>query len=257
VHHRPNRSASRAAVAASAIALLMALPTAALAQSANTLQGSLEELNDSGGSGSASVTFDGDQATVEITSSGLLDGSPHAMHIHNLETGTPECPTLDADEDGDGLVNTVEGQPSYGPINVSLTTEGDVSADSGLAVERFPATGDIDYSRTFSLPDGVSADGLGDQFVIVQHGVDVNGSGQYDGDQMSELNPELPLEATLPATCGVLTVSQMGATPQGGVATGGGGTADRGPDAGLVALGLAAVALAGLVVRSRRASAQL
>ncbi len=121
-----------------------------LAQSANTMQGSLEELNDSGESGSASVTFDGDQATVEITSSGLLDGSPHAMHIHDLETGTSECPTLDADEDGDGLVNTVEGQPSYGPINVSLTTEGDVSADSALAVERFPATGDIDYSRTFS-----------------------------------------------------------------------------------------------------------
>lgn len=232
---------------------LMAVPTAAMAQSPSTFQGDLDPLNDSGASGTATVMLNGQEATVEITSSGLLDGSPHAQHIHDLETGMSECPTLDADGNGDGLISTPEGQPSYGPIHVSLTTEGDVSADSALAIERFPTTGEMDYSRTFTLPEGVSVDSLGDEFAIVQHGVDVNDSGQYDGDAMSELDPELPLEATLPATCGVITMTQMGAMPEGGVATGGGGTADQGPVAALLAFGLGVIVMGGgLAVRSRR-----
>ena len=233
---------------------LLAFPTAAMAQSPSTFQGDLDTINDSGASGTATVMLNGQEATVEITTSGLLDGSPHAQHIHDLETGMSECPTLDADSSGDGLISTPEGQPSYGPIHVSLTTEGDVSADSALAIERFPTTGEMDYSRTFTLPEGVSVDSLGDQFAIVQHGVDVNNSGQYDGDAMSELNPDLPLEATLPATCGIITVSQMGAMPEGGVATGGGGMADQGPDAALL-FGLGVVVMGGgLAIRNRRAS---
>ncbi len=39
------------------------------------------------------------------------------------------------------------------------------------------------------------------EFHIVQHGVDLNGNGVYDGP-VSDLG--VPLEAELPATCGVI-----------------------------------------------------
>jgi hypothetical protein len=42
-----------------------------------------------------------------------------------------------------------------------------------------------------------------EDFAIVQHGVDLNGNGVYDG-VASDLDPSVPLEATLPANCGAI-----------------------------------------------------
>jgi hypothetical protein len=162
----------------------------------------LAMMNESGGSGSATATLNGDQLTINIHATGLTPNAPHAQHLHI--GGTNTCPAASADTNGDGLVSTTEGAPSYGPIKVSLTTTGDVSDASGLAVDRFPkadANGTLDYNRTFALPAGVTAADLM-KAVVVQHGVDVDKSGTYDGAAKSELDPSLPLEATLPADCG-------------------------------------------------------
>jgi hypothetical protein len=118
-----------------------------------------------------------------------------------------ECPTLAA-SGRDNLITTAEGQPSYGPIQVSLTTRGDTSPASALAVDRFPvakySVGFLRYERTFSVPDSVRKN-LG-KFAIVQHGVDLNHNGRYDFKSAgrSELDPSLPQEATIPANCGVI-----------------------------------------------------
>ena len=90
---------------------------------------------------------------------------------------------------------------------MSLTTEGDVSAASGLAVERFPvasADGTISYSRTFQLRVGVNPGDIGSG-VIVQHGISelFADPTQYDGEPRSSIMPELPIEITIPADCGV------------------------------------------------------
>jgi hypothetical protein len=118
-----------------------------------------------------------------------------------------ECPTILNDQNGDNLVNTTEGEPSYGPILTSFTTEGDTSPESGLAVDRFPVAnedGTLTYGRTFEVPTNV-ADRLGD-FAVVQHGVDLNGNGVYDFEAAgaSDLDPNLPQEATIPANCGTI-----------------------------------------------------
>ena len=186
---------------------LSAVP--ALAQgTGQTFTADLNPLNTSGSSGTATVVVNGNQVTVTIEASGLSPNLPHAQHIHI--GGQNICPTDAADDDGDGLINTVEGQPFYGPVQVSLTTEGDVSADSGLAVERFPvadADGTLSYSRTFPLPDGVSAEDI-PAGVIVQHGISelFEDPTQYDGEPRSSLNPDLPLEATIPTNCGELVL---------------------------------------------------
>ena len=104
-------------------------------------------------------------------------------------------------------MNTTEGEPSYGPILTSFTTEGDTSPESGLAVDRFPVAnedGTLTYDRTFGVPANV-ADRLG-EFAVFQHGVDVNGNGVYDEEAAgpSDLDPSLLQEATIPANCGVI-----------------------------------------------------
>jgi hypothetical protein len=153
------------------------------------------------------LALEGDKLNTDIASEGLAPNLPHAQHIHGLEQALSECPSLAADLNGDGLVNTTEGQPSYGPILTSLTTEGDTSPDSALAVDRFPVAnedGTLTYDRTFGVPTNV-ADRLG-EFAIVQHGVDLNGNGVYDEGAAgpSDLDPSLPQEATIPANCGVI-----------------------------------------------------
>ena len=200
-------------------ALSLMLASVAFAQGGSKdkqkFRAELEPLNGSGASGHAKLTLKGDDLKTKIKSHGLAPNLPHAQHIHGFKQAVSECPTLAADEDGDGLVNTLEGVPSYGPILVSLTTRGDTSPDSGLAVDRFPVANDagrVNYVRRFeieSIPDGLTsaeiAKGLG-RFHIVQHGVDLNGNGKYDFEAAgaSELDPSLPQEATIPANCGVI-----------------------------------------------------
>jgi hypothetical protein len=167
----------------------------------------LNPLNRSGDNGVAKLALEGRKLTTKINSHGMAPKLPHAQHIHGFKQALSECPTLAADDNGDRLVNTVEGLPSYGPIRVSFTTRGDTSAASGLAVSRFPvadADGDLHYKRTFSVPQGVSQN-LG-KMAIVQHGVDLNGNGKYDfrAAGKSELDPSLPQEATIPANCGLI-----------------------------------------------------
>ena len=186
-------------------AAYLSLAPAAFAQ--DMFQADLAPLNNSGASGTANLALEGDQLTTDIASEGLAPGLPHAQHIHGLEQAMSECPTILNDQNGDNLVNTTEGEPSYGPILTSFTTEGDTSPESGLAVDRFPVAdenGNLTYDRTFGVPTNV-ADRLG-EFAIVQHGVDLNGNGVYDEEAAgpSDLDPSLPQEATIPANCGVI-----------------------------------------------------
>lgn len=244
-----------------------ALPTVAIAAAAFPLmtmtaasaatgsyQADLGALNDSGVTGTGTVTFDGDQATVTVDATGLLAGSPHAQHFHIGAQGV--CPPADADESGDGIISTVEGQPFYGEIGTSLTTEGDTSPDSALAVERFPTAegGTLTYERTFAVDANVQDAFEAGTAVLVVHGIDPDGSGAYDGEAMSELNPDLPLEATAPAACGPFAASQMGQMPAGGADTGAGSTSgiEHEVALGVGALATAGAAAAGAVAYRRR-----
>ena len=189
-------------------ALSMTLASVAFAQGAaqNKFRAELNPLNRSGASGLANLAKGHGKLNVNIHSEGMAPELPHAQHIHGMAQAISECPTLANDQNNDGRITTVEGLPSYGPIRVSFTTTGDTSKASGLAVDRFPvasADGEISYSRTFDASRKVRQN-LGD-FAIVQHGVDLNGNGEYDFSAgVSDLDPSLPQEATIPANCGVI-----------------------------------------------------
>ena len=161
------------------------------------------------GSGHAEVEINGKGQIdeFELRADGLLAGAPHAAHVHFGEEARNECPTLADDTNGNGRLTTTEGLPAYGPIVLSLTTSGDTSPASALAVDRFPASGGFDYERNGHFPtdDGVAEAIAAGKGVVVIHGVDYNDNGVYDFEAgASELDPSLPTEATDPAMCGVL-----------------------------------------------------
>ena len=246
------------AIAAAAFPLLAVSTASAAHEGSTSYQASLGTLNQSGVTGTGMVTLDGNTATVMIEASGLLAGAPHAQHFHIGAQGS--CPTDAANTDGDAFLSTTEGAPFYGAIGTSLTLDGDTSPDSGLAVDRFPTAegGSINYNRTFEVSDDVYKAFEAGTAVIVLHGFDENGSGTYDGDVKSDLDPSLPQEATAPVACGALNVAQMGTAPSGGAETGAGGTAGIENQAAIGVGALAAVgaAAAGAVAYRRRQADQ-
>jgi hypothetical protein len=163
-------------------------------------------------SGIAYLVRRGDRLTGVIYATGLSPNLPHAMHIHGREQAAAECPGIDRDVNGDGLVDTLEGIVDYGPILVSFTTSGGTGGNllpDGLDLSRFPVAnraGMVVYTRTFSIPMSV-AERLGELHIVV-HGADLNGNGRYDGavSSLSTLvGAPVPLEAELPVACGPIT----------------------------------------------------
>lgn len=116
------------------------------------------------------------------------------------------------DTDGDGFVSVLEGVPFYGGIAYSLTTEGDASPGSALALDRFPVAderGVYTYTRTFMLDEGENDP---ENFHVVVHGIDLNNNGVYDGEKESSIAPGVPFEATVPSACGVVEMNGKSGT---------------------------------------------
>lgn len=142
----------------------------------------LDPLNNSGVSGHATLRLEGNHLTVKIYAEGLEANASHPQHIHGLENNeNATCPTLSADENGNGLIEIGEGLPFYGPVLLPLEPFSNA------------ADGTIDYEHTFILGEGetISYRDLKSlqNRVIVLHGMTVN--GEY--------------MASLPVACGQIT----------------------------------------------------
>lgn len=253
-----NISRTFLAAPAVGIAALLLTGAPALASSADTgsVMGELTPvpLNDAPGSGSAMIEVDGTTVSFTLAYEGLLADAPHAAHIHYSDDVSNTCPTADLDGDDSGTLNTTETAAAYGGIIVSLTTEGDTSPDSGLAVDRFGVGDDVSYSRgDVEVTAEVAEDILSGESAVVVHGVDHDGSGAYDGDTVSDLDPALPTEATDPALCGIVQASQMDDMPAGGVDTG--QAAVGGADLAVAGGGAAALLAGGALLIARRRTA--
>jgi hypothetical protein len=232
-----------------------------------TVSATLTQLNKSGASGTVSLTATDDgRLTVVIHSKGMVPGQPHAQHIHGSVGGHSAhfmCPTLASDKDGDGILTNEEAVGEYGAIYLSLTTRGDVSAGSALALDRMPvadANGNVNYRRTFTaaqVPDAL-LDHLSEVHVV-QHGIDANNNDKYDLEGLGESTfakslgfPGVPEEATDPASCGVIMGAAAPAPPHGGVATGDGTAAVGSGSTALTLLGVLLLALSAAVIAARR-----
>lgn len=184
-------------------------PSSSGRTSAEHLHAHLNPLNNSGTRGNADVVVSGRRAHVDLDAFGLARNLPHAEHLHFGEDARHECPSVFDDSNGDFRLTTSEGAPAYGPVVTSLTTSGDTSPDSTLAVDRFPTApeGAIHYDRRITFSSAAVARAIRNgKGVVVIHGIDYNNNGEYDFASAgpSDLDPNLPAEATDPALCGVL-----------------------------------------------------
>lgn len=146
---------------------------------------------------------------VTVRAEGLAPGLPHAMHLHGFEGEMDQgCPGPDA-AGGDGVVTVLDGVPFYGGILASLTTTGDTSDASALALDRFPVAdknGSLKYTRTF---ENEAAHANAGTVQVVVHGIDFDGNGEYAlnpddpfASRDSSLSAAIPLETTVPVLCG-------------------------------------------------------
>jgi len=160
------------------------------------------------GSGTATVRLQGDTATVRLDTIGLLNGSPHLAHIHGLGLGT--CPTAANARlhSGHRSISTGDAIRLYGSTLTSFTQWGSTSGavPTNIDMNRYPASGNIRYTRTVTVSRLV-ADLIRDRnAVIVVHGIDYDYNHVYDFAALgvSDLDKTLPGEATAPALCGPL-----------------------------------------------------
>lgn len=186
---------SGVAVVAAAGLLLVAKPASAtpLYYVAN-----LTPLNNSGVYATINLTLDGTKLTVTEHATGLEPNMPHPQHIHGLlgaAAPMTALATAASDTDKDGFVELAEGQVSYGPILI------DLSSPPGGAVADFPTApgGVIDFSQIYDLTNssifdtGITASDISPltNREIVIHGMtvaagigmgtpgEVNGTGGY------------------------------------------------------------------------------
>lgn len=240
-------------------ALAMAGAPAMAHDGAQHYQSTLGQINGSSASGTITVDVTGNQAHAVLKVSGLAPTFndapyPHVQHIHGGAQGV--CPAPGADANGDGVISTTEGNPSYGEIVTTLSTKGDTSPAAGLDLKVAGQGASYTVDRTFELNAETKAALEAGTAVVVVHGLDPATLSKEAQAAKSDLVPSLPLAATSPALCGTLQAGQM-AMPVGGADTGVGQATTN--DAGALALGgglvLAAAAAGTYVVRRRNASA--
>jgi hypothetical protein len=181
--------------------------------------------NNVNGSGTATMRLNGRSLKISIDTARLLNGSPHALHIHAGGKGT--CPDASAASlhNGHRSIATHAGVPFYGPAVESLTTRGDTSLKSLVAFNRYPNGSNVKYRRTITVTPVVAAYIRKNNAVVVVHGIDYNHNGVYDGVlERSDLDRSLPGESTAPALCGPLVAQKRPKTA--------GKTAQVGPRSG-------------------------
>lgn len=137
----------------------------------------LAALNDSGVTGTVTMTRKGDILTVSVTLAGATPNQQHMQHIHGSHDTTATCPPASA-ATADGIITLAAGTPYYGPV--ALPLEPTPTAD---------ATGKISWTDSYAL------DSAYDYAVapLTQHVVLIHGMMYYGA-----------YDQVMPAACGTI-----------------------------------------------------
>ena len=164
----------------------------------------LDPLNNSGAEGAALLALNGDRLTVVTAATGVEPGQVHPQHIHGFDDEREaNVPDLTFDNDQDGFVELLEGEQSYGPILLDLTSP----PGSGLPGFPTPSGNSFIFAETYDLSDPKSAP-MGAELLegpltrreIVLHG-DTVLEGQGRGTE-GEVNGTPGYKAVLPIASG-------------------------------------------------------
>ncbi|MDP9345874.1 MAG: hypothetical protein M3P44_09140, partial [Actinomycetota bacterium] len=190
-------------------------PKAAAVPAGQRVSGKLGPIptNRVNGNGTATMRLNGKSLRISLDTAGLLNGAPHALHIHAGRKGI--CPDASAAalHNGHRSIATHAGVPFYGPAVEALTTRGDTSINSLVAFNRYPTSSDVKYRRTIKITAIVASYIRKNNAVLVVHGIDYNHNGVYDGVlERSDLDRSLTGESTAPGLCGPLVAQKKATT---------------------------------------------
>ncbi len=192
---------------------------------AASFQVDLDELNDSGVTGTVMLDLSDDMESLTVTldAMGFEPNVDHVGHIHGAfnmmgEVVDSQTPTLAQDTDGDGFVELGEGAPVYGPIVLPIET---INTPDGSA--SYTMTYDLTDSSIFGsnvlTPDEMDTFMASDLFPldfreIVYHGLTVEpGVGAGTPGEVDGTGGYL---AVLPAAAGEIVAvdEDMVSTPE-------------------------------------------
>lgn len=202
----------RNAILASTAALALTATPAVAQDATGTYRADLQTMNfDTTGrttTGSASVEVSGDTVTFRVEAMGAPPDMMHLQHIHGFAEGseTSGCPSMDADTNGDGVIDVIETEPVAG---LTMVPFHDDPLSMQIVAESYPvadAAGSYIYERSVPLADLRTAFAEAfpgqeldfDRRVVFIHSVpadtDLPDSVQSLGD--------VPAHVTLPIACG-------------------------------------------------------
>lgn len=191
---------------------------------------SIHELNNTGVTGTATFTTNGNELTVNVEASGLEPGV-HPLHIHGKDQAKAECPTMEQDTNGDGFLSVIEGAPAYGLIKINLTSPQTAFGTPPTPAlfypfagtpnnANFPVVGSdglLHLSQTYTFNNSADAQAalasltpLGNQAIVI-HGATAPKS--VDAPAFAALGKAYPAgtdltastyDALLPAACGLI-----------------------------------------------------
>jgi hypothetical protein len=137
--------------------VLAALPAAAVAGPSFQFQATLTPVNNSGVTGTAQFSLNGDQLTYSVQATGLTHGDFHQQAIKGfLNPVMPSAlPTFaNADVNGDANIEDIEADRLTGQTLVPLTAH-PVGTQFGNTFSDYPvgdSTGSINFTQTYTLP---------------------------------------------------------------------------------------------------------
>lgn len=174
----------------------------------------LTPLNNSGVYAHFDLTLDGSLLTVSEHATGLEPNELHVQHIHGIlppNQASTMVATAANDTNHDGYVDLAEGQVSYGPILL------DLSSPPGGATSAFPTApnGVINFMQTYNLADPSQ---FGTSFTesdllpltdreIVIHGLTVGPNYVFSGPGGDPLDGTTHYVATLPVADGMIRLA--------------------------------------------------
>lgn len=158
-----------------------------LADGTRTWTAPLTALNDSGVTGTVTVTQANDQLQVNVTATGLEPNQVHPMHIHSLEQ-TEESSITSFDSDADGFIELAESVATAGPPAIDLQANGQFPTAAADGTLNFTANIELSSEAAELFPLELRA--------IEIHGLTVEATdGLLTG---GEVNGTAGYKATLP-----------------------------------------------------------
>ena len=203
----------RAVTMAYALALALAGLAMPGAQAAETYRATLVPLNASATHtdvrGEVRITVSGADATFALDARGLSPSMMHMAHLHGFDGDrSATCPGVQADVNGDGVVDLIETEPTSGVTMIPFNAR---PAALKIATDTYPTAakdGTVAYRQELSLAElsrAMSAQfkGASPDFtkrVVFVHGVPATAHLPQTAASL----PGVPAQATIPVACGKL-----------------------------------------------------